>query len=121
MMHTCLLYISGLSFALIGCLSIYSGYQLIPDQPSPRHFVGLPLVVFGIGLILRLRFIVWTVSVLSILYFLLISWGQVRQFALFDTAIQPLALFLAFLALAYGITMIMGLLPKRTAENDISA
>ena len=53
--HTVILYLFAAGITALGCFSVWRGYQLVPDRPSPRHVVGLPFVALGVGLILRIR------------------------------------------------------------------
>jgi hypothetical protein len=65
--HSVTLNCAAIFLILLGCLSVYNGYRMIPNQMSPRHFVGIPFIGAGIFLLIRFPFVVEIVSLISVL------------------------------------------------------
>jgi hypothetical protein len=118
--HTLLLYVLGAGLLALGISSVWGGYMKIPDRPSPRHVVGLPFAVLGLGIVFRVRIFVWAFTVLSALFCFLVVGGQFSQLISFGGALNPQAVLGCTLPLLCGIVLIRGMRRESKDSNDTS-
>jgi len=119
--HSALLYASALGLTILGAASIWGGFLMVSDRFSPRLVVGLPFIILGVGLFLRIEILVWLVSGLCIVFSGLVYSGQFRQFAYFSTPVEPWGLLMASGSLAYAVLMITGMLRGSHSDDSVAA
>ncbi len=119
--HTVLLYASALGLVTLGCLSVWWGYKRIPDGFSPRHIVGYPFVILGLGLFLRIPLFIRLVSALCVIYCLHGIYTELLQFSFFSAPIKWLDVALVLCFLAYGIVMFRGISRERHSNHELES
>jgi len=111
--HVWVLWLSSIWIVLFGSLSLWSSWLAQSRGVGVQNVGGLFVILLGVGLFLRLRAVIWIVSVCSMLFGAYLMVGQMSQLMFGTSLLQPDFICFAGIVFLYGILLMRGLLQRK--------